>query len=440
MHDERRLRVSIRALVPKMRHLPIALLALAGMAVRPAPVAAQLPVACDFDIADNLGRATYGNTIHLSGTPGRGTSAAQATSPGQFYLVNSNSPESDVDKDGYSTACTFRSIYVASKVNLINVANPALAIPGQNIIITKLPDSLATGASAQVNVQVEIPGGTVAGTYIGQIEIRDRQILTQLNASGDVLNVDVINVEVTVLPERQLGLVNPDRPEQLDSLVLRARAGQTASGVIRVANLGNAAQGDVRLTASDLRSESAVGLVIPRENISFADPGFANIGVGDTARVTVNVRVPRGILGGRYRGTLTVQGSEADAVTIPLIVIVTSSRGILFANNPIRGALGDIGQIAFNGDPGTEWQLAIFDMMGLVVYRTSGTVFAGLGANGQTGTAQQPELGADFAVNVLWNLTNGRGEPVASGMYLVVVQSFVNGQRQLARDRLMVIR
>jgi hypothetical protein len=432
--------VSMRALVPILRRLPLAAVALATAVVSPTLLTAQLPVACDFDIADNLGRNTYGNTVHLVGTPGRGTSSAQATSPGQFYLINSNTPESDVDKDGYSTACIFRSIYVASKTNLVNVANPALAIPGQNIVITKLPDSLATGASAQVNVQVEIPGGTVAGTYVGQIEIRDRNILTQLNSSGDVLNLDVINVEVRVLEQRSLALVDADSAAQLDSVVLRGRAGQTATGVLRVANTGNAPLADVRLTASDLRSESAVGLVIPRENISFADPGFANVGTGDTARVTISVRIPRGILGGRYRGTLSVQGGDAETQTIPLIVIVTSARGILFANNPVRGALGDIGQIAFNGDPGTIWSLAIFDMMGLVVYKAGGTVFAGVGSGGTPGTVNNPELGADFAVNVLWNLTNGRGEPVASGMYLVVVQSFVNGQRQLARDRLMVIR
>ena len=49
-------------------------------------------------------------------------------------------------------------------------------------------------------------------------------------------------------------------------------------------------------------------------------------------------------------------------------------------------------------------------------------------------------IGADFAVNVIWPLVNGRGDPVASGMYRIVVESFVNGQRQLAQDKLIVIR
>ena len=117
-----------------------------------------------------------------------------------------------------------------------------------------------------------------------------------------------------------------------------------------------------------------------------------------------------------------------------------SNRGILFANNPVRSSVGDVAQIAFNGDPGTPWQLMIFDMMGLTVFRATGSVFAGVSPTNTPGTIDQPQAGADFAVNSTWSLVNGRGEQVASGMYLVVVESFVNGQRVIARDRLMVIR
>jgi hypothetical protein len=192
---------------------------------------------------------------------------------------------------------------------------------------------------------------------------------------------------------------------------------------------------DVRLSASDLRSESAVGLVIPADRIRFSVASFSSIAVADTQRVTITVDIPRGILNGRYRGTLFVQASDAAPVQVPLIVIVTSSRGILFANNPVRGASGDIAQIAFNGDPGTAYRVGVFDMAGLLVFQQDGTVFAGVG-----GSPTTPSAGADFAVNLGWPLKNGRGEDVASGMYLVVVQSIVNGERQFAKDRLMVIR
>jgi hypothetical protein len=389
-------------------------------------------VACDFDIADDLGRFTYGNTIHLRGPAGAASTA------GQFYIINGNTSDADVDHDGYASpgTCNYTQIFVASITNLTKVDNEALAIPSQNVIVTNLRRDLVSGASEQVNVTVQIPEGTVAGTYIGRLEIRDNLIpAVPSTSSRDLLNVDVITIEVTVDEDRGLAAFESDSPDPLDSLVIRARAGQRATGVFRLANTGNVALSDVQLSATDLRSESAVGISIPAENITFAAPSLATIAVGDTVRVTVTVRVPRGLLNGRYRGTIFAQGEGAAPLQIPLIVIVTSSRGILFATNPVRGAQGDIAQIAFNGDPGTDFRVVIFDMNGLMVYQTRGQVFAGLG-----GTPTVPTSGADFAVNVGWPLVNGRGETVASGMYLVVAESIVSGERQIARDRLMVIR
>jgi hypothetical protein len=406
-------------------------LAVIGLALAaPAAAEAQIVVACDFDIADDLGRFTFGNTIHLVGSAGAGTSA------GQFYLINANTAEGDVDLDGYApSGCNYTSLYIAAITNLVNVENPALAIPSQNVVITNLPRDLASGQSAQVTVSVQLPPGTVAGRYVGRIEVRDNLIFAIPSPTRDLLNVDVISVEVLVNETFGLGFVDPDEDVELDSVVIRARAGQRASGVFRVANEGNTNLSDVRFSATDLRSESAVGLVIPAENISFSAPSFSSIGVGDTARVTVTVDVPRGLLSGRYRGEILAQGQDALAERIPLIVIVQSFRGILFTNNPVRSSFGDIGRIAFNGDPGTTYKIGIFDMSGLLVWADQGTVFAGSG-----GTPTAPGAGADFAVAYIWPLSNGRGEQVASGVYLVVVESIVSGQRQLAKDRLMVIR
>ena len=396
----------------------------------PNVAAAQVVVACDFDIADYLGRFVSGNTMHLFGSPGRATEA------GSFYLINGNTPEGDVDLDGYAPACDFPGIYIAAITNLVNIANPSQAIPSQNVVVVSLPRVLTSGQSAQVQLVVQVPGGTVAGTYRGRLEIRDQVRFAVPSPSRDLLNVDVITIEVEVGEERGLSFVDPDSAAELDSVTIRARAGQRASGVFRIANEGNTSLDDVRFSATDLRSESAVGLVIPSSAISFSAPSFSSIGVGDTARVTVTVDVPRGILGGRYRGEILAQGQDAALERIPLIVIVTSSRGILFANNPVRSSIGDIGRIAFNGDPGTQYKIGIYDMSGLLVWTDDGVVFPGVG-----GTPGNPtNVGADFAVSYTWPLTNGRGEQVASGMYLVVVESIVAGQRQLAKDRLMVIR
>ena len=389
----------------------------------------QVVVACDFDIADELGRFTYGNTVHLEGR------RQASTNTGSFYLINSNTAESDVDKDGYSTSCTFPDLYIASRTNLINTENPALAIPGENIVITNLPHTLASGERAEVLVSVEVPRGTAAGTYIGQVEIRDNTVFAVLGPTRDVLNVDVINVQVHVAEDREFTIIDADSAAVLDSLVIRGRAGQRASGALRIANSGNVNLADMRIQATDLRSESAVGLVIPAENVTFSPSSLAALANGDTSRIVVTVQIPRGILGGRYRGSIRVQGTGTAPQQIPLIVIVTSTRGILFGNNPVREINGDVANIAFNGDPGTQWKLAIYDMAGLVTYKTSGTVFAGSTPVGGT-----TPVGADFAVNVIWPLRNGRGEPVASGMYLVVVESLVENKRQLAQDKLMVIR
>ena len=427
-----------------------ALVALSGAAAFAAPrsAQAQITVACDFDIDDNRGIFNVGNTLRLIGRAGAGTTR------GTFFLSNGNSPDSDVDRDGYGPTCTFANLFVDVRSNLINVANPALAIPGENIIITNFPRRLDPGENGEVSVFVDLPPGTVAGTYQGRIVVRDNAIFSVTSPSGDVLNLDRVLVEVVVLPETDFTIVDPDAPIELDSVTVAGRAGTRANGVFRIANSGNTSVNDVRLSATELRSESAVGLVIPAENVQFSPPDFASIALGDTVRVTVQVRIPRGILGGRYRGSIIVQsqagangtgggGSGGDSdpngsntrQEIPLIVIVSSTRGILFANNPVRATLGDIAQIAFNGDPGTQYQVGIFEMTGLMVYQTSGQVFSGIG-----GTSTTPGVGADFAVNLSWPLINGRGEQIASGMYLVVVESFVNGKRQVARDRLMVIR
>ncbi|MDB4909174.1 MAG: hypothetical protein JWO05_3958 [Gemmatimonadetes bacterium] len=404
----------------------LAALLVGGLAT---PVRAQNAVACDFDISDTRGLNVSGSTVRLTGRAGA------SSTRGQFVISNGNTPSGDEDGDGYAPACNFNDLFLAGRLNLINVANPSLAIPASAIVLSNLNAVLLSGESQLVDVQVQIPAGTSAGRYIGHVTIRDNKIFAVPNLERQILNLDGIDIEVIVLPEAGMSILNADSPVRLDSLLLSARSGQRAQGVFRVANAGNTPLTDLRLSASDLRSESAVDLVIPAKNITFNAPSFSALQLGDTARVTVGVDVPRGLLGGRYRGTITVQGQGIASQTLPLIVTVTSNRGILFRDNPVRTVNGDIGRIAFNGDPGTTWKLAIYDMTGLLVYTTTGTVF-----NGAATPAGGVGLGADFAVSVSWPLVNGRGEDVASGMYLVVVESFVNGQRQLAKDRLMVIR
>jgi hypothetical protein len=393
---------------------------------------AQQVVGGDFDICDYCGSLSA-NTMHLRGRPGFGTNL------GQFVLINAANDAQDVDRDGWTSGVNFTNLYVQQVTDFTNAAKPSNTISATNFVLAEFLNPLNNGFQNVVSVSVNIPPGTPAGTYRGQVVIADSVRTPGLNANGEQLRLDYFYIEIEVVPVASAQLLQADTGATLDSLVIRGRAGDRASGVARVANTGNTPLTNVTLSVSDLRLESAVNIVIPSQRISISPPSFSSIDVGDTVRATVTVDIPNGVLGGRYRGTLTMQSAEAGPIEVPVVLIVTSTRGILFENNPVRNSAG-VARIAFNADPGTDYQVAIFDMNGLLVFEVNGTVFAGRTIAGVPGTADNPAPGADFAVAVPWPLENDRGEAVASGTYLVVVQSIVNGQRQLARDKLIVIR
>ena len=408
------------------------LLTFALIPATPGRSSAQQVAGGDFDICDYCGSLSA-NTMHLRGRPGFGTNL------GQFVLINAANDAQDVDRDGWTAGVNFTNLFVQQVTDFINVAQPSRTIASTNFVLAEFLNPLNNGAQNIVSVSVNIPTGTPAGLYRGQVVIADSVNRPGLNANGEQLRLDVFFIEIEVVPVAGAQLLQADTTAQLDSLVIRGRAGERASGVARIANTGNTPLTDVRMSVSDLRLESAVNIVIPSSRITISPPSFSALDIGDTVRATVTVDIPGGILGGRYRGTLTVQSANAPPIEVPVVLIVTSSRGILFENNPVRNSAG-VARIAFNGDPGTDYHVAIFDMNGLMVFTTDGTVFAGVTAAGAPGTAANPATGADFAVAVPWPLVNERGEGVASGTYLVVVESIVNGQRQLARDKLIVIR
>lgn len=410
----------------------VALLLTLAMTIAPPRVTAQQVVGGDFDICDYCGSLSA-NTMHLRGRPGFGTNL------GQFVLINAANDAQDVDRDGWTAGVNFTNLFVQQVTDFINVRNPSNTIAASNFILAEFLNPLNNGFQNEVSVAVNIPPGTPAGIYRGQVVIADSVNRPGLNANGEQLRLDFFYIEIEVVAVANIQLLQADTGATLDSLVIRGRAGERASGVSRIANIGNTPLTNVTVSVSDLRLESAVNIIIPSSRISIQPPSFSSLDVGDTVRATVTVDIPNGILGGRYRGTMTVQSAEAAPITVPVVLIVTSTRGILFENNPVRNANG-VARIAFNADPGTDYQVAIFDMNGLIVFESQGTVFAGITTAGVPGTAESPAAGADFAVAVTWPLENDRGEAVASGTYLVVVQSIVNGQRQLARDKLMVIR
>jgi hypothetical protein len=387
----------------------------------------------DFDIADNLGNLRS-NTMFLRGREGFGTNNQS------FVLVNAATADADVDRDGFAPGIDFTNLIISQVSPFVNVADPSRVIAPGNFVLIDFLNPLRNGFQNAVNVSVNIPNGTPAGIYRGNIQVRDTLTqplgTPQTNPNGELLRVDYFYVEIEVLPNSGIGLVEANSATALDSLVLRGKPGQTVQGVARVANLGNVDLTNVRVEATDLVATSGTGLRIRSERITFSPEQLTRIGIGDTARVTVTVRIPLGILAGRYTGELIVQGEGVTAARIPLTVIVTTPGDIVFDNNPVFGRNGDDAVIIFNADPGTNWEMRIFDMEALIAFKADGQVFAG-----SAGTPPAvPATAGDEAVRYTWNLKNNRGENVAAGMYLVVIEATQAGQRRQLRGKLMVIR
>lgn len=401
---------------------------LVGLAVSPVPSAAQVVSGGDFDICDYCG-SLRGNRAIIRGRPGFGTERAV------FVLVNASIPEQDVDNDGYTPGVNFTNLIVSDTTNFVNIEDPARIITKNNIVFADFLNPLNNGFQNGVTFFVNVPNATPAGTYRGRFTIRDAVLQIGINPNGEALRVDGVDVEIEVIRQSDFALVQADTAAALDSLVLRGRAGQTVSGVVRVANLGNVPLSNVRLESTDLIATSGTGLRIRRERISFTPVSVTSIDIGDSARVQVTVRIPSGLLAGSYRGELIAQGDNVEPIRIPFTVIVTTPGDIVFETNPVIGRAGDLAVIIFNADPGSNWELAIFDMMATTTFRTSGSVF-----EGTPGTGGGPGVEGDQAVRYTWPLVNGRGENVAGGMYYVVINAVQNGEQRQLRGKLMVIR
>ena len=391
---------------------------------------AQVVTGGDFDICDYCA-SVQGNRVHLIGRPGFGTNRAT------FDLVNAATAEQDVDRDGYTPGVDFTALVVSDTTDFINIADPSQAILRSNLVIADFLNPLNNGFTNTVGFYVNVPNGTPAGRYIGRFTVADTLNPIRLNPNGEAIRVDALEVLIEVLPQSGLGLTQSDTALAATSLTLRGRPGQTVSGVFRVANLGNVELQNVRFDISDLVATSGTGLRIRPQQVSFSPNVLTTIPFGDSTRVNISVRIPAGLLAGTYTGRLLVQADNVAEVQIPVNLIVTTPGDIVFETNPVFGNRDDNAVIIFNGDPGSAYQLRIFDMMGLAVFASAQglTVFPGQNDPGG-GVIATP----DQAVRFNWPLVNGRGEAVAGGMYYVVIDVQQDGARRQLRGKLMVIR
>lgn len=384
----------------------------------------------DFDICDDC-KSVVGNRVHLVGRAGFGTNR------GTFDLVNAATSDQDVDRDGYTPGVNFNGLVVSDTTDFVSLSDPSHVILSTNLVIADFLNPLNNGFSNGVAFYVNIPPGTPAGRYEGQFTIRDTLNAIGLNPNGEALRVDFLEVEIEVLGDGDMGLAQSDTAAEATSLTITGRPGQTVSAVFRVANLGNVDLQNVRFDINDLVATSGTGLRVRPQQISFSPTNLTTVQIGDSARVSVSIRIPPGLLAGTYTGRLLVQADNVEAIRIPVNLIVGTPGDIVFETNPVIGRAGDNAVIIFNGDPGTEYSIRIFDMMGLAVYRSAPglVVFPG-----QTDTGGGIISTPDQAVRFTWPLVNGRGEQVAGGMYYVVIDVQQDDQRRQLRGKLMVIR
>ena len=331
----------------------------------------------DLDIADNEGNLNE-NTMTFAGEPGDSLEEI-------FVLVNPNGNENNVDPDPFGNA----------PLTGLTATFQSNEIPSGAVTFADLPNTLASGAVANVKVQLTVPRLHV-GTYSGTV------IVTAAEGVADTFNV-VLNVEAV-----------ENLTASVDTLELNANDGDLVSGSFYITNTGNNTLGKIELVAL---TDLVDGLRIPVNNISFEPAVIDSLESGDSTEVTLKVAVPSGLLSGDYAGEIMVMEHDGrPSVRIPVIVYVTSSTVIGFDENPVTG---DRVTIRFQNDPTYAPKLRILNLAGDEVYSASLPV---------------------GATEYTWMLENSVHNDVASGTYIVIVETQVNGTAKVVRQKILILR
>ncbi len=194
-------------------------------------------------------------------------------------------------------------------------------------------------------------------------------------------------------------------------------AGETIATGFTVENTGNVTLADGRVSFgwSDLVGDIS-GSMIPKENIVVA-PTSAEIPHEGDVDFYLGIEVPEGLLGQDYEGhiDLFLDGNWVDA----LDVTVTLDRGdaIVIYPNPYRMSENDGGITIALGDVAEGLTVKVYDMFGALVADLTAQV-------------------AGRSTDVQWDLNNDDGKAVASGMYIVTIDT---GDEVVTR-KIMVIK
>jgi hypothetical protein len=207
-------------------------------------------------------------------------------------------------------------------------------------------------------------------------------------------------------------------------VVLEGEAGATLEGSVAVRNTGNVTiTSGVDFAIEDLLSYvqgdpelNGSGAVIPYEVIEF-DSQVAALDVGEELDFGFTVDVPGGLLGQRYENTLnlTLDGSHKGELQFA----VDLPRGESYVRiypNPVKTSETNEVTIALGDRSSPDLKVLVYDMFGGLV------------------TELTAEGSSD--VDVRWDLKNDDDRTVASGMYVVTIDT---GDEVVTR-KIMVIK
>jgi len=297
---------------------------------------------------------------------------------------------------------------VIGQFELANIGNDDIAGIAE-VTVTGLP----AGVTADVDIATTCDWNM---SEIGTVEVEwvDPEVVAGMYATTVTVQAngglsDVFHLQVVIA---ELKTVAFEVDTEVDVMGI---AGEMVDATVTVENTGNVdiASG-IAFTVEDL--VGSTGSAIPSGNITF-DPESAGIADDESADFVLHIEVPEGLLGQAYEGemTLWLDGEEMDTAD----VTVTLERGDAIAvyPNPYRMTEHEGGVTIAIGDVSGD--------LGVMVYDMYGTLVAEL-------TSEAAARGTD----IQWDLKNDDGKTVASGMYIVTIDT---GDEVVTR-KIMVIK
>ena len=318
-------------------------------------------------------------------------------------------PELDVSADIavlplYDTGTTAENSRVFTLTNEGNCdltsVSGSVAINGGFLTIVTIDGVVEYGDVVEGLVSVAAEKSFPAGTYHGTVTV---------TAAGGATDSFPITVIMPEFPEIEF---DGEYDGELDG---DGVAGETTTLDVTLVNTGNVdITSGITFAMEDLTGHLSDS-VIPGSGVIFPE-GLA-VSYDDETMFHVMVPVPEGLLGQSYTGTMQVlhDGVEMDELELT----ITLERGedyIVIYPNPVK--LGESDGITISlGEFTGPLAISVYDMFGGLVAELTAS----------TGTRDE---------DVQWDLTNDDGKTVASGMYIVTIDT---GDEVVTR-KIMVIK